>query len=367
MQHATDGSAGPSPLYRSPKRVVIVDDSRSLRLWLRQVLEQDHRLEVVGEADCAIAARRVIKETQPDVVTLDIEMPGMSGLEFLEKLMRLNPLPVVMISGTTARNCEATITALTLGAVDCLMKPTNGADETSRRAIARRVFSASCSTVQQVRKSSTTGPHIAVPNMSRTMPVVLIGASTGGVAALETVLADLHPNGPPVVIVQHMPAKFLVSFAQVLNRDLPQDIAIAQAAEPLLPGQVRIAPALGQHTQVVRQNGIWYCRFIDKMQDALHCPSVDALFHSAQTEAGDVIAALLTGLGKDGAEGLLALRRNGARTFGQDAKTSVVYGMPGAAAALGAVDRQFPIEEIGNAINRAVAAHAQDTRQRLAR
>ncbi|KIN61100.1 Chemotaxis response regulator protein-glutamate methylesterase [Sulfitobacter noctilucae] len=359
MQNAVDGAPRPPRTAHVAKRVVIVDDSRAIRNWLRAVLAADHRLEVVGEADCADAARRVIRETQPDVVTLDIEMPGMSGLEFLDKLMRLNPLPVVMISGSTAENCDATITALTLGAVDCLLKPSNGADEAVMRHISKRVFSASCSQVQQSRKAQVTDRLRETMKLSKRTPLVLIGASTGGVAALGEVLNDLRPDGPPVVIVQHMPAKFLLSFAQVLNRDLPQDVAIAREAEPLMVGQIRLAPAMGQHTRIERQGGIWSCRLSDNIENALHCPSVDVLFNSAQDYATDIIATLLTGLGKDGANGMLALREGGAQTFGQDAATSVVYGMPRAAYEIGAVGKQLPLHKLGPAINRAVASHAK--------
>jgi len=349
----TQALAGPAP-----KRVVIVDDSRTLRGWLRVVLEQDPRLEVVGEADCATKAREVIKRTNPDVITLDIEMPGMSGLAFLEKLMMLFPKPVVMISGATKRNSEATITALSLGAVDCILKPAMRMDDDTTRDITKRVFSAACSTVQAMRKQTTT----AVRKTSRTgtgrMPLIVIGASTGGVAALERVLVDLHVDGPPVVIVQHMPGNFLVSFAQFLNRTLSQDVAIARAGEVLTRGQIRLAPSMGAHTQIRRTQNDWSCKFLDDRQGALHCPSVDHLFHSAQPLADDVIAVILTGLGRDGAEGLAALREAGASTFGQDEATSVVYGMPKAAWELGAVQLQLPLENIGNAINKAVLKHA---------
>lgn len=339
------------------KKVVIVDDSRTIRSWLRVVLEQDPRLEVVGEADCAETAREVIKRTTPDVLTLDIEMPGMNGLAFLEKLMTLRPMPVVMISGATASNSEATITALSLGAVDCILKPTTPSDLQAQRSIIRRVFSAACSTVFGLRPiAHSRGASPELPTTGP-MPVILIGASTGGVAALETVLSDLHSNGPPVVIVQHMPGPFLVSFSQMLNRKLDQDVAIARAHEALGYGQIRLAPAQGQHTTITRVGANWQCRFVADSEGHSHCPAVDVLFGSGVKEAGDVISLILTGLGRDGATAMRALRDAGAMTLGQDQHSSVVYGMPRAAWDLGAVQSQLPLDQLGAAVNRAVASY----------
>ncbi len=358
MHHDAAGLHDQNGSFGGRKRVVIVDDSRTIRKWLRFVLANDPRLEVVGEADSAISAREVIKRTNPDVITLDVEMPGMNGLAFLEKLMKLRPMPVVMISGATQSNSEATIMALTLGAVDCILKPATAADSAVQRDITRRVFSAAHSTVQVRRPAQCQAKRPKTAALAHRMPLILIGASTGGVNALEQVLADLHQDGPPVVIVQHMPGSFLVSFTQLLNRNLPQDIAIAREDVPLEAGQVRLAPAMGQHTEVTRSGESWTCRFIPSDKNSLHCPSVDRLFASAKPHAADVIGVILTGLGRDGAEGLLALRSVGARTIGQDAATSVVYGMPRVACEIGAVAAQAPLTRIGALINKAVADHA---------
>lgn len=358
QDHLLDFGSG--LLHRSnQKRVVIVDDSRSIRRWLRSVLEADRRLVVVGEASCALTARQVIKDTDPNVVTLDIEMPGMNGLEFLKKLMSLRPMPVVMISGTTQRNSDATITALTAGAIDCILKPMTAPDPKTQRDICRRVFSAACSTIQGPPKPAVKSAMDAPPHTARQMPLILMGASTGGVTALEHVLAGLHADGPPVVIVQHMPGAFLVSFSQLLNRLLAQDVAIAREGEALGPGQVRLAPAQGNHTKILRKNGQWVCTFVEGRDTSRHCPSVDVLFKSAVEYSGDVIAVILTGLGRDGAAGLLQLHDSGARTIGQDKQSCVIYGMPRAAFELGAVDQQLPPEKIGGAVNRAVSAHTQ--------
>lgn len=357
MQPSRHDSAIPT------KRVVIVDDSLAIRNWLRFVLEQDPRLVVVGEAESAQVARKVIKEVDPDVITLDIEMPGMNGLDFLEKLMSLYPKPVVMISGATQSNSEATITALSLGAVDCLLKPGVGADEGEVRRIARRVHAAACSVVQPLRPQTKPNLVRRGGDVAAQTPLVVIGSSTGGVGALERVLADVHVDGPPIVIVQHMPGTFLESFVKSLDRNLEQDVALARAGEILERGQIRMAPAEGSHTVVRRVGGSWKCGIAEEDGSSLHCPSVDMLFHSAEYCSKDVIGVILTGLGRDGAEGLRKLRDGGAHSIGQDAATSVVYGMPRAAWQLGAVQEQLPLDQIGEAINRAVAQHASKARR----
>lgn len=347
------------------KRVVIVDDSRALRGWLRAVLDSDRRLTVVGEAANAAEARRVIKETRPDVVTLDIEMPGMSGLEFLSRLMTLHPMPVVMMSAATKFGSEATITALTRGAVDCLLKPHDGTNDKAGRDIARRVFSAACSTLPSM--PIPRAPQILTRHLEpfSQMPIVLIGASTGGVVALEAVLQDLRADGPPVVIVQHMPATFLISFSQLLNRKLPQHVSLAVDGATVGAGQVVLAPEQRCHTEINRRNGNWLTHLRPNTERAVHCPSVDTLFASAAPFGHDVIAAILTGLGRDGAEGMHQLHRSGARTFGQDEATSVVFGMPRAAKELGAVDQHLPLDQIGSAINDAIENHRR-AQQRVA-
>lgn len=345
-----------------PKKVVIVDDSRALRAWLRVVIEEDPRLCVVGEAATALEAREVIKQTVPDVLTLDIEMPGMDGLEFLARLMRLRPMPVVMISGSTRNHSAATVRALSLGAVDYILKPATAYDEAARQLIARRVFSAACSTVQPSAIGHQPKAAAPTPRTTGPMPLVVIGASTGGVAALETVMASLDPNGPPVVVVQHMPGPFLVSFSRQLDRRLAQDVGLVTVDAVLAPGQIRLAPAEGAHTQIIRRGGHWACRFSAADEGALHCPSVDALFASAAPFGKDVIAVILTGLGQDGADGMATLSAQGAMTLGQDAATSVVYGMPRVAFERGAVNKQLPLTEIGAAVNDAAASWARTNR-----
>lgn len=341
------------------KKVLIVDDSRAMRSWLRTVLASDARLHIAGEAADAVEARDFLFTCHADVLTLDIEMPGMSGLEFLTRLMRTRPMPVVMLSSLTTEGSDAAIQALSRGAIDCMLKPTNGFGQHLTRDICERVYHAACTRPAQLWARQTAprpaGFTTRQTKLSRTLPcrrgsLILIGASTGGVAAIERVLADLDPEGPPVVIVQHMPGNFLRSFAERLDRHLAQHVKLAKEGVALHRGDIVLAPGIGSHTLVKRRSNGWVCHFVHSEPDALHCPSVDHLFQSAVPEAKHVTAAILTGLGKDGALGLQRLANAGAATFGQDEETSVVYGMPRAAFALGAVQKQLPIEKIGPAI-----------------
>jgi two-component system, chemotaxis family, protein-glutamate methylesterase/glutaminase len=346
----------------SRKRVLIIDDSRVIRAWLRTVLAADPRLEIVGEACSAVEARDFLRVHAADVLTLDIEMPGMSGLEFLTRLMRARPMPVVMLSSLTGKGSDAAIQALSTGAIDCILKPSDGYDQRLSENICERVFQAACTTTvqtghNQLRTASAhaDGDHAlgrgrTVGTPCRRGSLFLIGASTGGVSALETVLPRLDRDGSPVVIVQHMPGNFLHSFCERLQRQLPQNVFLAEEGRPLRRGDVVLAPGIGRHTEVVRKQNGWQCRFVDDVEGSLHCPSVDHLFQSAVSEAKHVTAAILTGLGKDGAQGMLKLAQAGARTFGQDEATSVVYGMPRAAYDLGAVQHQLPIDCLGDAM-----------------
>ncbi len=348
-----------TPLVGTTKKVLIVDDSQFMRRWLRTVLTADPRLEIVGEASDAVEARDFLKTYKADVLTLDIEMPGMSGLEFLTRLMRARPMPVVMFSSLTSAGSDAAIQALSRGAIDCIHKPTGGVDERVTKNICERVYHAACTRAIGLANGDVAVRSVPNPTTKaedgagapcRDGSLFLIGASTGGVTALETVLAWLHPEGSPVVIVQHMPGNFLKSFSERLQRQLPQNVGLAQEGVALNPGDIVLAPGIDRHTEIVRRSGEWHCRFVEDKDDSLHCPSVDTLFMSAVPMAKKVTAAILTGLGRDGAEGLLELSKAGATTFGQNEETSVVYGMPKAAKALGAVQKELPIEKIGNAI-----------------
>lgn len=337
-----------------PKKVVIVDDSKSMRMWLRHVLDNDTRLQVAGEAANAAQARKVIREVDPDVITLDIDMPGMSGLEFLQRIMQLRPKPVVMISAATVQGSDAAIKALALGAVDCIAKPQSVDLRQAKRDLVRRVFSAARSQPRMTQKIMRYRSD-TVPVGGR-MPIVLIGASTGGVAALDTVLQGLNPKGPPVVIVQHMPSQFLISFCHMLNRNLEQRVGMVRDGAELQAGQVMLAPVEGQfHTHVSARHGQWLGHINVSDAPTLHHPSIDVLFDSAQAYARDVIAVVLTGLGRDGAVGAKVLHDAGAKTLAQDEASSVVYGMPRAALDCGGIQEQCPLEAIGPKVNSLVA------------
>ncbi|MEW5684562.1 MAG: chemotaxis response regulator protein-glutamate methylesterase [Pseudomonadota bacterium] len=327
-------------------RVLVVDDSTVMRQLIGAALSADPELEVVGEACDPLQAREAIKALNPDVITLDVEMPNMNGLEFLERLMRLRPMPVVMVSTLTARGTEATLQALELGAVDCIEKP-RGSDRDGFREIAAKVKAAARARVRErVRREepACTGDFVPADK------VVAIGSSTGGVEALLNVVQRLPANCAPTVITQHMPASFTKSFAERLNRVSAATVSEARDGDPLLPGRVYVAPGGDFHLEIEGTKQ-FRCRVTRGAPVSGHCPSVDVLFSSVARTAKDrAVGAILTGMGRDGAQGLLAMRQAGARTLGQDEATCVVYGMPRAAFELGAVERQLPLEKLGPAI-----------------
>lgn len=328
-------------------RVLVVDDSATMRALIAAALSGDPELEVVGEAADPLQAREAIKALNPDVITLDVEMPNMNGLEFLERLMRLRPMPVVMVSTLTTRGAEATLEALELGAVDCIAKPAAGTAH-AFDVLAEKVKSAARARVrpaQQTRSAARpTGPF--TPNQK----VVAIGSSTGGVEALLALVEHLTPNCAPTVITQHMPATFTGSFAERLNRASAAHVSEARDGDPLVPGRVYLAPGGDRHLEVDGVTAL-RCRLTPGAPVSGHSPSVDVLFKSvARTAKARAVGVILTGMGRDGAAGLIEMRNAGASTIGQDEASCVVYGMPRAAFELGAVERQLPLEKIAPAI-----------------
>ncbi|MBV9509653.1 MAG: chemotaxis response regulator protein-glutamate methylesterase [Caulobacteraceae bacterium] len=332
----------------SHTRVVIVDDSPTMRSLIAATLRRDPDLEVVGQAGDPLEARQVIKDLNPDVVTLDIEMPNMNGLDFLEKIMRLRPMPVVMVSTLTQAGAEATLRALELGAVDCVAKPT-GASATGDGLsdLAVRVKSAARASVRPLASApAPAAPAAYTPSGD----IVAIGSSTGGVEALLALLAHFPENCPPTVITQHMPATFTRSFAARLDRATAAHVQEAYDGAPIEVGKVYLAPGGETHLEVVRSGGL-RCRLREGEPISGHRPSVDALFQSVAGASGSAaVGAILTGMGRDGASGLKTMRDAGAQTVGQDEASCVVYGMPRVAFEIGAVSKQYSIGEIGSAI-----------------
>lgn len=336
-------------------KVLIVDDSALMRALLTEIISGAPDLEVVGAAPDPIAAREMIKALNPDVLTLDVEMPRMDGLDFLDRLMRLRPMPVIMISSFTAAGSEVTLKALELGAVDYLAKP--GAESISMlqdyaEDIREKIRAASGARVKsRVRIAVSPTPTPAQPKASFSSrllaeKVIAIGASTGGTEAIKEVLCALPGEMPPIVMVQHMPDTFTPSFAQRLNSLSKLTVIEAQGGERLQPGMAYLAP--GHSHMRVRRSGAGLVLDLSQEEPVnRHRPAADVLFWSVADQVRqNAVGVILTGMGKDGAQGLLAMRQAGAWNIGQDQASCVVYGMPREAAEIGALDEVCSLAEI---------------------
>ena len=333
-----------------PVRVLVVDDSISMRAMLSHTLGTDPEIEVVGTAPEPHTARAMIKEHNPDVITLDVEMPGMDGLSFLEKIMRLRPMPVIMCSTLTSRGAEATIEALRLGAVDCFAKPSGDARHIAEEGerLRQMVKNAARAALRPSGERMATPVAATAPGEQRDM-VIAIGASTGGVEALFSLLGALPADCPPILVVQHMSANFTAGFAARLDRDCAVHVAEAHDGAPLRRGTVLLAPGGEHHMEVVGGIG-GHVRLRSGPPVSGHRPSVDALFHSVASLGPAAVGVILTGMGQDGAAGLKAMRDAGARTFGQNQASCVVYGMPRAAREIGAVEKELSLSSMPEAI-----------------
>jgi two-component system chemotaxis response regulator CheB len=333
--------------------VLVVDDSATMRSLISAVLRRDPEINVVGTAADPLEARTKIKELNPDVITLDVEMPNMNGLEFLEKIMRLRPMPVVMVSTLTQAGTDVTLAALEVGAVDAVAKPAPGVPAAEAFAdLAEKVKVAARSRVRPLEDRAVRGHegvYHADPNH-----VLAIGSSTGGGEALLTILSAFPADCPATVVTQHMPASFTRSFAARLNKVSAATVSEAEDGAPLKPGHVYIAPGGEAHLAVSGGR----CRLVAADPVNGHRPSVDVLFGSVAQLGRPMTGVILTGMGKDGAKGLLAMRQAGARTLGQDEASCVVYGMPRAAFELGAVERQLPLSRMASAILESCAARS---------
>lgn len=333
-------------------KVLIVDDSALIRNVLKAVIGSQPDLEVVGAAPDPYVARDLIKQLNPDVLTLDVEMPRMDGLEFLEKLMRLRPMPVVMISSLTERDSNITLRALELGAIDFITKPkldiAQGLEEYTED-IATKIRTAARARIRRLPARDAAGapakPALKVP-FSTSEKVICIGSSTGGTEALKEVLLRMPPDAPGILIAQHMPPGFTRSFAERLDRLCRLQVREARGRERILPGQAYIAPG-DAHLQLVRSGANYVTELSDAPPVNRHRPSVDVLFESAARNAGaNALGAILTGMGKDGALGMLAMRNAGSFTLAQDEASCVVYGMPKEAVSVGAVVRSVALDDI---------------------
>ncbi|WP_275040599.1 protein-glutamate methylesterase/protein-glutamine glutaminase [Novilysobacter arseniciresistens] len=342
-----------APTPRRPVRVLVIDDSALVRKLMAELLSADPRIEVVGTAADPFIAREKIKQLAPDVLTLDVEMPRMDGLTFLRNLMRLRPMPVVMVSSLTERGAQVTLDALALGAVDFVAKPRIDVARGlagHARLLCEKVRQAAGARVCRLQPEGIAAPVAGPIGYRTTDRLLAIGASTGGTEAIRSVLASMPADAPATVIAQHIPAPFSGPFAQRLDRHSRLTVVEARDGEQLLAGHAYVAPG-GRHLRVRRGGARWYCELADDEPVRGHRPSVDVLFESiARHAGGNAAAALLTGMGDDGARGLLALRNAGAATFAQDQASSVIWGMPGAAVALGAAQRMVPLDEVATAL-----------------
>ncbi len=349
-------------------KVLIIDDSALVRTLLTRILDRDPEIEVVGTATDPYMAREKIKRLDPDVLTLDVEMPKMDGITFLKNLMRLRPMPVVMVSSLTEKGTDVTLRALELGAVDFVTKPRGepaSALESLAEEIVRKVKVAAGANLrasggqagrpESATPADTREKHsadvILPPRPARRPagprpPLLAIGASTGGTEAIKEVLCALPERFPPVVITQHIPAGFSTAFANRMDRVSPLRVCEAQDGQEILPGHVYIAPG-ARHLLVTCTGEGYRCRIHDGPRVNRHKPSVDVLFRSVAQCAGPAaVGVILTGMGDDGARCLLEMRQAGAWTIAQDEASSVVWGMPGSAVKLGAAQKVLPLKEI---------------------
>lgn len=342
-------------------KVLIVDDSKALCLFLKKVISSDPEMEVVGYALDAYEARDKIKQLQPDIITLDVEMPRMDGITFLKNLMRLRPMPVVMISSLTAAGAEVTLDALDIGAVDFMVKRHPQTDtelEVYCREIIRRVKQAGKIKLQPEAQTIPAGDVIDLhahrkakrsgsSSSLTASKIIAIGSSTGGPDALKHLLKGLHAPEYTLLFAQHMPERFMKSFAERLNTWSSFNISVAESQEKLLPGHGYVAPG-DHHIEVI--NGASGLSALTRRTESVngHRPSVDVLFESvAKIGSKQSVGVLLTGMGGDGAMGLKRMQESGALTIIQDKKSSAVWGMPGKAYEIGAADSVISLHQIG--------------------
>jgi two-component system, chemotaxis family, protein-glutamate methylesterase/glutaminase len=356
-----------------PIKVLIVDDSAIVRKIFTQELSRHRDIVVVGTAPDPYVARDKVVHLKPDVITLDIEMPRMDGLSFLRKLMKYHPVPTIIVSSLTQKNSEMALEAMEYGAVEVLAKP-GGSYSVGDMSIqlVEKIRAAAQVRMQTPQKPQGEQERLAVAkdglqskSLSQTThKIVAIGASTGGTEALKAVLTQMPPNSPGIVIVQHMPPRFTTAFANRLNSLCQIEVREARNGDTLLPGLALIAP--GNYHMLVKRSGARY--YVEVKSGPLVChqrPSVDVLFHSvAQYVAANAVGVILTGMGADGAKGMVEMHDAGARNIAQDEASCVVFGMPKEAIRLGGVDRVVPLSQIPVTIFHMLAQATEQREQR---
>ncbi|MCF6202618.1 MAG: chemotaxis response regulator protein-glutamate methylesterase [Methylococcaceae bacterium] len=345
-------------------RLLIIDDSALIRKMLTQIFNSSNDIEVVGSAVDPIVARDKIKKLNPDVLTLDVEMPRMDGLTFLRNLMRLRPMPVVMISTLTEKGAAVTLEALELGAVDFVAKPkvdVSNSLNTYAEDIIAKVRMAARAKVRPLRgkqkvaqvpsfANTVTQSSPAKNHFKTTDKIIALGSSTGGTEALKEVVAGLPRNTPAIVVSQHLPVSFSVSFAKHVDEATDMTACIAQEGQQILPGNIYIAPG-DQHLLVVRDGARYICQLNDGPPVNRHKPSVEVMFRSvAQNVGKNAIGVMLTGMGADGSKTMLEMKQAGSINIVQDEASSVVWGMPGEAFKLGAADHVVPLNKVAEKI-----------------
>jgi two-component system chemotaxis response regulator CheB len=331
-------------------RVLVVDDSAIVRKIFAEELSREKGMEVVGTAPDPYVARDKIVKLKPDVVTLDLEMPRMDGLTFLKKLMRHYPLPVIVVSSLTRKGGKMALEAIENGAVEVLSKPGSSYSVGEmRQQLADKIRAAARARLFRSEDASSEGDPVKIPAHSlqeTTDKVIAIGASTGGTEALKKILTKLLPTTPGVLVVQHMPPKFTTAFAERLNEQCKIEVKESENGDSVRPGRALIAP--GNYHMLLRRSGAGYYVSVKSGPLVHHQrPSIDVLFKSTSEYAGaNAVGVILTGMGSDGARGLLRMREAGARTISQDEASCVVYGMPKEAVQMGAVEKVVPLDRI---------------------
>ncbi len=343
-------------------RLLIIDDSPLIRAMIKSIVADDPAIDVVGEAADPMEAREKIKQLNPDVVTLDVEMPKMDGLSFLEKIMSLRPMPVVMVSTLTQKGADVTLRALELGAVDYVAKPLNQDLTVVGQELLVKIKVASNARVSGKKHLDQAYKPI-VNSGGYAKKLIAIGSSTGGVEALYDIILQLPVDCPPVVVAQHISKGFSERFAERVNRCAEINVKEAVDGEKLMAGMVYIAQG-GKHILIKKTGYEYYCQIVEDIEGESFRPSVDRLFLSVAEVVGcDAVGVILTGMGKDGALGMLTMRKKGAPTLGQDEDSSVVYGMPRAAMMAGGVEKQVSLGQMARHI---VLACSQSARLKKA-